>query len=50
LRNSAVTALQTACLLAIGICLLLLIEGAANAGMLRSLRTSLRQSATTVNV
>jgi hypothetical protein len=50
LRNSAVTALQTACLLAVGIGLLLLLEGAANADMLRSLRTSLRQSATTVNV
>jgi hypothetical protein len=50
LRNSAVTALQTVFLLAVGLGLLLLLEGAANADTLRSLRTARRQSTTTVNV
>jgi hypothetical protein len=50
LQNSVATALQTACLLAVGLGFLLLLEVTANAGILRNLRTTIRQPATTVQV
>ena len=49
-RSSAADGLQTACLLAVGLGLLVLLLTAANAGLLRGLRAAIRQPAATVNV